>query len=103
MITCYYISLGSYPNSHRQIEAELLRIIMQNWRLDDLLSSQSDNLKLKERLKLVRPWPTIGSLAAYDEFEFDELYRFMQSFCLETDDIITGIESFSGEMIKPAK
>jgi len=103
MITCYCISLGSYSNSHRQIEPELLRIIMQNWRLDDLLSSQSDNLKLKEGLKLVRPRPTIGSLAAYDEFEFDELYRFMQSFRLETDDIITGIESFPGEMMKPAK
>ena len=27
----------------------------------------------------------------------------MQSFRLETDDIITGIESFPGEMMKPAK
>lgn len=76
---------------------------MQNWRLDDLLSSQSGNQKLEEGLKIVRPRPTIGSLAAYDEFEFDEMYRFMQNFRLETDDIITGIESFPGEMMKPAK
>ena len=27
----------------------------------------------------------------------------MKSFCFETDDIITGIESFPGEMMKPAK
>jgi hypothetical protein len=103
IITYYYISLGSYPNSHRQIEPELLRIIMQNWRLDDLLSNQLDNLKLKEGLKFVQPRPTLGSLAAYDEFEFDELYRFIQNFHLETDDIITGIESFPGEMMKPVK
>ena len=46
---------------------------MQNWQLKELLSDQSDNLKLKEGLKLVQSRPTIGSLAAYDEFEFDEM------------------------------
>ena len=51
----------------------------------------------------MRSWLTIGNLAAYDEFEFDELYQFMQSFHLKTDDIITGIESFPGEIMKPAK
>ncbi|PKK69219.1 hypothetical protein RhiirC2_781277 [Rhizophagus irregularis] len=44
--------LGSFPNSHRQIEPELLRIIMQNWRLDDLISNQLNNSKLVEELKL---------------------------------------------------
>jgi hypothetical protein len=47
-------STGSYPSSKRQIEPELLRIIMQSWRLDDLISNQSDNTKLIEALELVK-------------------------------------------------
>jgi hypothetical protein len=77
---------------------------MQSWRLDDLLSKQLDNnIKLKEGLKLLQPRSTIGSLAAYDGFEFDEMYRFVQYFNLEIDDTITGSESFPGEMMSPAK
>lgn len=47
---------------------------MQNQKLDDLLSDQSDNLRLQEGLKLLRPRPSVGSLAAYDEFNFDEMH-----------------------------
>ncbi|CAB4425448.1 unnamed protein product [Rhizophagus irregularis] len=66
--------LESFPNSHHQIEPELLRIIMQNWWLDDLISNQLNNSKLVEGLKLVKFRPTTGSLSAYDNFEWDELY-----------------------------
>ncbi|PKY23950.1 hypothetical protein RhiirB3_438338 [Rhizophagus irregularis] len=45
---------------------------MQNWRLDDLISNQLNNLKLVEGLKLVKSRPTTGSLSAYDNFEWDE-------------------------------
>ncbi|GBC11559.2 hypothetical protein GLOIN_2v1776801 [Rhizophagus irregularis DAOM 181602=DAOM 197198] len=65
--------LGSYPNSHHQIESELLRIIMQNQKLDDLLSDQSDNLRLQEGLK---------------------------SFRLDVDETITGKEPFPSEIMK---
>lgn len=76
---------------------------MQNWRLDDLLSAQSDNTKLIEGLKLIKPRETSGSLAAYDNFQFAELCRFRQIYQLETEDTITGIEPFPGEMLFPKK
>src|SRR5947207_10243792 len=94
-------SLGSLPNSRRQIEPELLRIIMQNWRLDDLISAQSNNAKLTKGLKLIQPRTTLGSLAAYDNFQFAELCRFRQIYQLETEETITGTEPFPGEMLLP--
>ena len=99
----FILSLGSFPNSRRQIEPELLRIIMQNWRLDDLLSVQSHDTKLNEGLKLLQPRPTSGSLAAYDNFEFAELSRFREIYRLEIEDTITGTEFFPGEMLHPKK
>src|SRR5947207_15531331 len=57
------IQIGSFPNSNRQIEPELLRIIMQHWRLGDHLSYQSNNTKLVKALKLIKPRETSGSLA----------------------------------------
>jgi hypothetical protein len=97
------VFLGSFPNSRRQIEPELLRIIMQNWRLDDLLSAQMDNTKLAEGLKLIRPRATTGSLASYDEFEFSELVRFRKIYNLEVDNTITGSEFLPGEMMPPKR
>ena len=75
-----FILIGSLPNSRRNIEPELLRIIMQNWRLDNLISDQLDNSKLEESLNLIQSRPTVESLAAYDEFEFDELRRFLDIY-----------------------
>jgi len=72
---------------------------MQNWRLDDLLSIQSNNQKLFNGLKLIQSRPTTGSLSAYDNFEFDELCRFMQIYNLQVEVTITGNEPFPGEMM----
>lgn len=95
--------IGSFPNSQRQIEPELLRIIMQHWRLDDIVSAQSDNIKLAEALELIRPRKTSGSLAADDNFEFAELCRFRKIFFLDVDDTIVGNEPFPGEMLTPCR
>ena len=76
---------------------------MQNQKLDNLLSDQSDNLKLQEELKLLNPRTSVGSLAAYDGFNFDEMHRFMRSFHLDVDETITGKEPFPGEMMKPKR
>ncbi|CAB4402407.1 unnamed protein product [Rhizophagus irregularis] len=94
--------LGSLPNSKRTIELELLRIIVQNSRLDSLISAQSDNAKLMNALPLVQSRLTTGSLAAYDGFDFNELYHFMQNFHQNIDNTITtGSEEFPGEMLTP--
>ena len=75
---------------------------MQNIRLDNLIYNQSDSLKLNEALELVKPRLTIGSLAAYDGFDFAELYRFMQIF-RHLNETVTGSELFSGQILSPAK
>ena len=72
---------------------------MQNWRLDDILSSQSNNMRLVEGLKLLKQRATLGSLASYDDLEFAELCQFRQISCLEIKDTITSIEPFPGEMM----
>lgn len=74
---------------------------MQNWRLDDLISAQSDNAKLTKGLELIQPRATLGSLAAYDNFQSAELCRFRQIYRLETEETITGTEPFPGEMLLP--
>ena len=95
--------LGSYHNSHRQIEPELLRIIMKNWRLDDLLSSQSDNQKLINALKLIQQWSITGSLAVYEDFEISELLQFRLIYNLLVEETITGSENFLRKMLTPSK
>jgi len=97
------ISIGSFPNSHRQIEPELLRIIMQNRRLDNLISDQSNNVKLIEALKLIQPRLTSGSLAAYDNLNYAKLCQFRKVFFQEVDDTIVGSEPFPGEMLAPCE
>ncbi|CAB4445403.1 unnamed protein product [Rhizophagus irregularis] len=76
---------------------------MQNWRLDDLLSSQLNNTKLTEALKLIQPRATSGSLAIYDKFQYAELCHFRQIYRLEIEDTITGTEPFPSEMLSPKK
>jgi hypothetical protein len=76
---------------------------MQNWRLDDLVSAQSNNIKLVEALKLIQPRATTGSLADYDNFESAQLYQFRKFFFQEVDDTIVGSEPFPGEMLTPCR
>jgi hypothetical protein len=57
-----------------------MRIIMQNFRLDSLISAQLNDTKMIKALSLVQPRSTTGSLAAYDGLDFAELYQFMQIF-----------------------
>ena len=45
---------------------------MQNWRLDNILSSQLHNDKLSEGLKLLKPRTTTGTLATYDGLNYNE-------------------------------
>lgn len=68
-----------------------------------MISDQSNNVKLTEGLKLVQSRPTTGSLAAYDKFELDELFRFRQIHSLEIENTIAGSEPFPGEMLTPKK
>ena len=67
---------------------------MRHWRLDDLVSAQSNNIKLVEALKLIQSWPTLKSLAAYDNSNYAELYQFRKVFFQEVDDTIVVVNHF---------
>ncbi|CAB4432113.1 unnamed protein product [Rhizophagus irregularis] len=95
--------LGSYPNSKRYIEPELLRIIVQNCRINDLISIQSGNQKLVNGLKLIEPRQTTGLLTAYDDLGSEELVQFKRIFCSELEDTITGSEIYPGNLLSPIK
>ena len=90
--------VGSYPSSGRNIEPELLRIIQQNCRLDELIiANQSD--ELNEVLGLVKPLLTARSLVMYDGFDSSELHQFRQTFRIESDITIAGSENFPGDIL----
>ena len=76
---------------------------MQNCRINDLISVQSNNLKLVNGLKLIEPRQTAGSLAAYDGLESEELLQFRQIFRSELEVTIAGWESFPGNLLSPIK
>ncbi|GBB99591.1 hypothetical protein RclHR1_35770001 [Rhizophagus clarus] len=98
---CY--GKGSYPNSKRYIEPELLRIIMQNCRINDLISVWTNDQRLINGLKLIELQKTTGSLAAYDDLESETLLQFKQIFCCELEDTITSSEFYPGKFLNPIK
>lgn len=76
---------------------------MQHLRIDELISAQSNNVKLVEALKLIQSRPTSRSLAAYDNYNYAELYQFRKAFFQEVDYTIVGSEPFPGEMLTPCR
>ncbi|CAG8675483.1 4179_t:CDS:1, partial [Ambispora leptoticha] len=92
-----YLSL--LPNSHRQIEPELMHWLMQDSIVNDLIN-QSGTVRWLDLLSVRK---TVGSLAASDQFETDELQRFLQmSRSIETSSV-NGVEDFSGEFLIQSK
>lgn len=74
---------------------------MQNYKIDNLISIQSDNLKLINGLELIKARQSLGSLAAYDDFKSKEMLQFRKIFCHELDITITGCELFPGQLLTP--
>src|SRR5579862_5114312 len=74
---------------------------MQNHKIHNLVSIQLDNQKLINGLELIKPRKTLGSLAADDGLDSEDLLRFRKIFCHELDDTITGSESFPGDLLNP--
>jgi hypothetical protein len=103
LIINWLFYLGSYHTSRRQIESELLRIIMQDWQLDDLLSNQMNTDIFINAFKLVQHRSTTGSLSVYDDFEITELQQFRLIYNLLVEETITGMEHFPGKMLTPQK
>src|SRR3954470_11804093 len=88
-------NLGSLPNSHRKIESELMRRLMFNSRINNIINSGV----ITKGLDLLNNWPSVGSLSVADEFSSDKMHQFLLNSINIQESIITGSEPFSGEML----
>ncbi|CAB4421297.1 unnamed protein product [Rhizophagus irregularis] len=90
--------LGSFSNSHRKIEPEIMWRLMNDNQIANLISSRIET----KGLDLLDNTTVVGSLSETDEFSLDEMRRYL----LYSQDIqqsqITGQEPFPGEMLRPS-
>ncbi|GBB97810.1 hypothetical protein RclHR1_30760001 [Rhizophagus clarus] len=93
--------LGSYKNSKRNIETELIKIMIKNSFLDYFLTNCDDNI-LNTTLDIIKPRKSAGSLAALDDFTSDEYQNFLRLSLIE-DESAYGTEHFSRLLMKPCK
>ena len=82
--------LGSLPNSQRQIEPELMRRLMAEAKVNDIISS---GLEIKG-LELLNIRSSVGSLSDADDFSTEEMYRFLMNSKNILESPITGCEDF---------
>jgi Transposase family tnp2 len=94
-----FLYLGSYPNSNRQIEPELMKIVLKNALVDYHLTCKWSSGILEESLSLLMPKKDVGSLALTTERE--ELQHFLaMSHNMSTK--IYGTEPIPGRMVMPS-
>lgn len=96
-----YYYIGSYPNSNRQIEPELMKIVLKNTLVDYHLSCKWTSCLLEKSLHLLTPKKAVGSLAFTAERE--ELQHFLSMrHNTSTFSKIYGTEPIPGQMLKPS-
>ena len=88
--------LGSLPNSHQHIEPELMRRMM----FDAQIMVKGSEIEIKG-IELLETRPNVRSLSETDEFSSDEIYQFLLHSKDVQNSLITGSESFPGEMLRP--
>ncbi|RHZ88696.1 hypothetical protein Glove_21g152 [Diversispora epigaea] len=89
--------LGSLPNSHRQIEPELIRRLINDNRINKIIYIEN-NTKSLEILNICQ---SVGSFSEMDQFGLDEIRRFWMYSRTIQESTISGKEPFPGEMLKP--
>ena len=90
--------LGSLPNSNRKIEPELMRRLMLDSQIDNIIRSGVET----KGLELLDSRPSIGSLSINEQFSSDEIFRFWMNSRNIKESIISGSERFPGEFLKPS-
>lgn len=88
---------GSLPNSHRKIEPELMRRFMNDFQISNIISSGTDT----KGLELLEKRPSVGSLSETDQYDHDEMERFLMYSKDIQESTITGSEKYPGEMLRP--
>jgi hypothetical protein len=87
------------PNSHRRIEPELMRRLMSEAQVTDIISSCSEGVRGLELLDDHRP--AVGSLSDTNELPTDEMYQFLLNSINISESPITGCEEFPGKFLPP--
>src|SRR5256886_13939439 len=90
------IMIGSLPSSHRQIEPEIMRRLMNDNHIREI--SSSVNIR---GLNLLDSRTTVGSLSENNEYSYDEMEQFWSNSRNIRQSIATGSEPFPGEMLNP--
>ncbi|CAG8808362.1 26148_t:CDS:2, partial [Dentiscutata erythropus] len=65
-----------YKTSQRNIEPELLRIILMNNSLDEVVSNAKNNIRLSDSLTILKERVSGGSIDILDEFKTQNLLQF---------------------------
>ncbi|GBC30749.2 hypothetical protein GLOIN_2v1786147 [Rhizophagus irregularis DAOM 181602=DAOM 197198] len=95
--------LGSFHNSHRKIEIELMKIIQHNALLDELTSHADQNPHLQEVLIILKPRDSVGSLSMYDEYTDEDYKAFRLLSTTIEEGAAFGFEIFPGSFLGPSK
>ena len=85
------------PNSHRQIEPELMQRIIFDIQIEDIKSFRIET----KGLKLLKNRLTVGSLSAIDKFSSDKMRRFLLYSRNIKKSVITECEAFPDKMLRP--
>ncbi|GET65995.1 hypothetical protein GLOIN_2v1848891 [Rhizophagus irregularis DAOM 181602=DAOM 197198] len=93
--------IGSYPNSNRQIEPELMKIVLKNTLVDYHLSFKWTSGLLDESLHLLVPKKAVESLAITAEREELQHFLFMR-YNTSMISKIYGTEPLPGQMLNPS-
>jgi hypothetical protein len=92
-----FILLGSLPNSHRQIETEIMRRLMLDNKISEIVNSGMQT----KGLEILKNRESVGSLSE-TEFSSDDMHRFRLNYINIQESTITGSEPFLGEMLNPS-
>ncbi|GBC06285.1 hypothetical protein RclHR1_06740001, partial [Rhizophagus clarus] len=85
--------LGSLPNSHCQIESELICQLMTKTQINDIISSSLEVIGIK----LLNKQPSISSLS---EFPTNEMYQFLINSRNILESPVTGCEEFLDSILR---
>ncbi|RIB24234.1 hypothetical protein C2G38_2169141 [Gigaspora rosea] len=95
--------IGSYPNSNRQIEPELMKIFLKNALVDYHLTRNWTPGLLDNTLHLIKPKKAVGSLALTSTIDNKELKYFLSHrHQISVAFKIYGTEPIPGRMLSPS-
>ncbi|RHZ73011.1 hypothetical protein Glove_235g14 [Diversispora epigaea] len=89
--------LGSLSNSHWQIELELMRRLINDNRINEMIYTENNS----KGLEILNTHQSVRSLSEMDQFGHDEMRRFWIYSRTIQESTISGKEPFPGEMLKP--